>query len=109
KKAKKANFRFYEAPHGIFVFQDKDLPLWSIFDAGLFCQSLMLAAHAEGVGSVPQAFVIDYSEAVRDFLDIPDTKKLVIGISAGYPAPIDQSKLFVTSREPMDDITRWIE
>ncbi|MDI6801897.1 MAG: nitroreductase [Thermodesulfovibrionales bacterium] len=51
KKAKIANFRFYNAPHGIFLFQDASLPLWSLFDIGLFAQSLMLAAHANGLGS----------------------------------------------------------
>ncbi|MDX9714169.1 MAG: nitroreductase [Dissulfurispiraceae bacterium] len=109
KKAKRANFRFYGAPHGLLIFQDRDLPLWSLFDAGLFCQSIMLAAHAEGVGTVPQAFVIDYSAQIRKFIGIPDTKRLVLAISAGFPAPVDPAKLYTTGREPMDAVTRWIE
>lgn len=109
KKAKRANFNFYSAPHGIFVYQDRDLPLWSLFDAGLFCQTLMLTAHAEGIGTVPQAFVIDYSAAIRGFLGIPDTKRLVICLSAGYPEPIDPSKLYVTGREETESMLKWIE
>ncbi|MCE5312158.1 MAG: nitroreductase [Nitrospiraceae bacterium] len=109
KKAKRANFRFYGAPHCIFVFQDRDLPSWSIFDAGLFCQTLMVAAHAEGIGTVPQAFVIDYSAEIRRFLSIGDNKRLVIALSTGYPEQIEPSKLFVTGREPLDSIIKWIE
>ena len=85
KKAKKANFRFYGAPHGIFLYQDKDLPLWSLFDLGLFAQSLMLAAHAKGLGTVPQAFLTDYAKQTKEFLGIPQSKRLVLGMSIGYP------------------------
>ena len=67
KKSKAANFRFYGAPHGIFLFHDSSLNEWSIFDAGLFAQSLMLAAHAHGIGTVPQGFLIDYSSEINNF------------------------------------------
>lgn len=60
KKSKAANFHFYGAPHGIFLFHDSSLNEWSIFDVGLFAQSLMLAGHAHGIGTVPQGFLIDY-------------------------------------------------
>ena len=85
KKAKIANFRFYGAPHGIFLFQDSSLPEWSLFDIGLFAQSLMLAAHAYGLGTVPQAFLTDFARETKEFLGIPETKRLVLGISTGYP------------------------
>jgi nitroreductase len=85
KKAKIANFRFYGAPHGIFLFQDASLPEWSLFDIGLFTQSLMLAAHAYGLGTVPQAFLTDFARETKEFLGIPESKRLVLGISTGYP------------------------
>jgi len=85
KKAKIANFRFYGAPHGIFLFQDAALPEWSLFDIGLFAQSLMLAAHAYGLGTVPQAFLTDFARETKEFLGIPESKRLILGISAGYP------------------------
>jgi nitroreductase len=31
KKSKLANFNFYRAPHGIFLFQDSSLSPWSVF------------------------------------------------------------------------------
>ena len=73
KKSKKANFGFYGAPHGIFLFQESSLNEWSIFDMGIFAQSLMLAAHAKGLGTVPQAYLIDYSAEIKKFLGIPDS------------------------------------
>lgn len=109
KKAKKANFRFYGAPHGIFLFQDASLPQWSLFDIGLFAQSLMLAAHANGLGTVPQAFLTDYARAVKKFLGIPESKRLVLGISIGYPDLEDKTNSFRTDRVDSSEIVKWIE
>ena len=109
KRAKIANFQFYGAPHGIFLFQDSSLPTWSIFDMGLFAQSLMLAAHAYGLGTVLQAFVTDYAQHVKDFLGIPETKKLVLGMSAGYPDLESPVNKFRTDRVETAQIVRFIE
>ncbi|MBU1233521.1 MAG: nitroreductase, partial [Proteobacteria bacterium] len=84
-KAKKANFNFYYAPHAIYLFQDASLSQWSLFDLGLFAQSLMLAAHAKGLATVPQAFATDYAKEVKEFLGVPASKRLVLGLSVGYP------------------------
>jgi len=107
-RAKKANFRFYGAPHVLYIFQDAGVPEWSLFDAGLFAQTLMLAAHARGVGTVPQAFAIDYSEAVGKFLGLPAGKRLLLGISFGWPDPESHVNRFDSSRVPVDEILRWV-
>jgi nitroreductase len=59
KKVKKENFQFYGAPHVIYLFQDAALSPWSLFDLGLFAQSIMLAARAKGLGTVAQAIATD--------------------------------------------------
>jgi len=107
--AKKANFKFYKAPHAIYLFQDDSLSSWSIFDLGIFAQGLMLAAHAKGLGTVPQAFATDYSTQVKEFLGIPQSKRLVLGLSIGYPdldSPVNQ---FHTERMQLDEFTSWLE
>lgn len=109
RKAKIVNFQFYGAPHGMFLFQDSSLPTWSIFDMGLFAQNLMLAAHAFGLGTVPQAFVTDYSRHVKDYLGIPETKRLIIGLSVGYPDLESTVNHFRTDRIEADEIVRFIE
>ncbi len=108
KKAKIANFRFYGAPHGIFLFHDASLTPWSIFDAGLFAQSLMLAAHACGLGSVPQAFLTDYARDIKKFLNIPESKRLVLGISIGYPDWESPVNKFRTDRVETAEIVKTI-
>ena len=108
-KAKKANFSFYGAPHAIYLFQDASLTPWSLFDLGLFAQSLMLSAHANGLGTVPQAFATDYAQDIKRFLFIPETKRLVLGISIGYPDMESPVNAFRTDRIETDEIVKWIE
>ncbi|MGD9022770.1 MAG: nitroreductase [Deltaproteobacteria bacterium] len=109
RKAKEANFSFYGAPHALYLFQEASLTLWSLFDMGLFAQSLMLAAHANGVGTVPQAFVTDYAQDVKKFLSIPRTKRLILGLSIGYPDMESPVNAFRTDRIETDEIVKWIE
>lgn len=108
-KAKKANFNFYGAPHAIYLFQDASLSLWSLFDLGLFAQTLMLAAHAQGLGTVPQAFATDYAQEVKKFLSIPASKRLVLGISIGYPDMNAPANALRTDRVATDKIVTWIK
>ncbi|MFN3396014.1 MAG: nitroreductase [Thermodesulfovibrionales bacterium] len=109
KKAKRANFKFYGAPHGLFLFQDSVLTEWSILDMGMFAQTLMLAAHAHGLGTVPQAFLTDYSQEVKRFLGIPESKRLILGISIGYPDMSDRANSYRSDRVKVDEILKWLE
>ena len=109
KKSKEINFNFYGAPHAIYLYQDKSLTPWSLFDIGLFAQTLMLAAHASGLGTVPQAFATDYAQDIKKFLDIPDTKRLILGISIGYADKEAAEKAIRTDRDSLDNIVKWIE
>ena len=108
-QAKKVNFAFYGAPHALYLLQDASLTLWSLFDLGLFAQSLMLAAHAKGLGTVPQAFATDYAREIKQFLNVPETKRLVLGLSIGYPdmeAPVNKLE---TDRSATSAIVTWYE
>lgn len=107
KKAKKINFNFYDAPHAIYIYQEASLSLWSLFDMGIFAQSLMLAAHAKGLGTVPQAFATDYAQDVKKFLSIPASKRLVLGFSIGYPDMSSPGNSFRTNRVASDAIVTW--
>ncbi len=108
-KTKKANFNFYYAPHAIYLFQDASLSEWSLFDIGLFAQSLMLAAHAKGMATVPQAFATDYAREVKEFLGIPASKRLILGISVGYPDMDSPVNAYRTERAEPEEFCSWLE
>jgi len=104
-----ANFRFYGAPHVIFLFQDSSLSNWQILDMGMFAQSLMLAAHSRGLGMIPQVYLTYYPSDVKKFLQIPESKRLVLGLSIGYPDPKDKVNSYRSDRVPVGKIIKWIE
>ena len=108
-KAKKTNFNFYYAPHAIYLFQDASLSDWSLFDIGLFTQSLMLAAHAKGLATVPQAFATDYAKEVKGFLNIPEGKRLILGLSVGYPDMESPINAYRTERMAAEAFFTWME
>ncbi|MEI7763802.1 MAG: nitroreductase [Comamonadaceae bacterium] len=101
------NYRFFGAPCVLFLFLDSSLSPWSIFDMGLFTQTLALAAHARGLGTCLQASLTHYPDAVRDFLALPSSKKLMLGISLGYPDPQAKLNSYQSSRTKVDDFVKW--
>jgi nitroreductase len=108
-RSKRANFRFYGAPYGLFILQDASLGEWSILDAGIFIQSLMLAAHAKGLATVPQAYLTDYSREIKNFLDIPDNMRLLLGISLGYSGTAPEDLPPRPERVPLEDVLSFLE
>jgi nitroreductase len=103
------NFQFYKAPCVLFLFIDRRLSSWSIFDMGLFAQSIILAAHSFDLGSCIQASVTRYPDAVREFLGIPKTKLLVVAISIGFPNLDAQIMAYESSRIDRNDFVKWYD
>lgn len=103
------NFRFYGGSTVIFLFMDKALTTWSIFDLGAFTQTLCLAAHAEGIGTCIQAMLRIYPDVVKSYLGIPEEKMLLAGISMGFPDPGAKINRHISTRADPSEFTRWIE
>jgi nitroreductase len=101
------NYQFYGAPCVIFLFMDGDLTSWSVFDMGLFTQSIVLAAHALGLGSCIQASITGYSSVIREFLGIPPIKSLVLGISIGYPDMESPVNSYQSNRAGLDQFVKF--
>jgi nitroreductase len=76
---------------------------------GLFAQSLMLTAHARGLGTVPQAFATDYAQDIKTFLGIPPSQRVVLGMSIGYPDRDAPANTFRTDRVDTEELVRWID
>lgn len=88
------NFRFFDAPVALFVFIHEGLGVFSALDAGIFMQSLMLAATDEGLGTCAQGALALWRSPVAAHFDIPKQYKLLCGVSLGYPLdqPVNRFK-----------------
>jgi nitroreductase len=86
------NFEFFGAPAAIFVFAHKGLREFSVLDAGIYMQTLMLSAHAHGLGTCAQGALATWAGPVRAAFEVPAHYQLISGISIGYAsdAPVNQ-------------------
>ncbi len=80
------NFEFFGAPTAIFIFVHGGLREFSVLDAGIFLQSLMLSAQARGLGTCAQGALASWGSPVRAEFDVPRDYKLIAGVSIGYPS-----------------------
>lgn len=80
------NYEFFGAPVSLFIFTHSGLGEYSVSDAGLFMQNLMLSAHAHGLGSCAQGASALWAEPVRREFEVPDEYKLLCGIAIGWPS-----------------------
>jgi nitroreductase len=80
------NFAFFDAPAVAFLFAHEALGAYSVLDAGIFLQSLLLAARAEGLGTCAQAALASYPQVVRRHFEVPPGYRLLCGVSLGWPA-----------------------
>jgi len=62
---------------------------WFMFDLGIACQTIALAAHALGLGTVVVG-LFDHDKA-RAVLKVPEGYELVALIPVGYPAKISSA------------------
>ena len=94
---------FY-APAMVFLCYDKELPDWSLFDTGMFAQTLMLLACEKGLATMASAVSVTYPDAIRRVLGIPENKNIVIGIGIGWPDDSAAINTFRPGRKGPEDI-----
>ena len=86
------NFAFFDAPAVAFLFAHEALGSYSVLDAGVFLQSFLLAAAAEGLGTCAQASLASFPQVVRRHFDVPAGYRLLCGISIGWPAEAPENR-----------------
>jgi nitroreductase len=97
------NYEFFGAPVELFIFTHSGLGEYSVSDAGLFMQNLMLGAHARGLGTCAQGAVALWADPIRKEFKIPKGYKLLCGIAVGYPSDAKVNG-FRAERLPIEEI-----
>jgi nitroreductase len=101
-------YRFFGAPVVVYLVIDHALNVpYSCLDIGSIGTTICYAAANEGLGTIFLAASMHFPDIVKRVLDIPDTKKVVIGIAMGFPHPTAPASVFRSSRVPVDDILRF--
>lgn len=102
------NFELFGAPHVAVVTTEAALGVYGAVDCGLYVESFLLAAQANGVGAIPQAALAAYAPFIRDYFGLPATRRIVCGISFGYPDHEHPANNFRTNRRAVEDTVTWV-
>jgi nitroreductase len=86
------NFRMFGAPAAAFLFVHRDVGIYSALDAGIFLQSLMLAATNEGLGTCAQGALGLFRSPLDKHFDIPEQYNLLCGVAIGYELNVPVNK-----------------
>jgi len=98
---------FFDAPNVIVLSLDRCFTAWGVYDLGAVAFTLMLLAHARGLGTCPQAAPPRYPWLFREVLGIPETKLVVLALPIGYPEPNAPVNHFPRHRAPLEELVAW--
>lgn len=98
----RAQITLFNTPALIYLTLPKNTSEWSIYDLGAFGQTLMLAAADRKVDSMPAQEIVKYPSVVKNIMQIPDDKQLVMGIALGYSDQATKINSFYTKRSEVD-------
>jgi len=100
---------FYGAPVAILICLDDSFSEARRVDIGLALGYLVLTAHEFGLWTCPIGLITAYEDEIKDLLNIPENKNVIIGVALGYAdwnVPINR---FKSQRDNLEKFVRWIE
>jgi nitroreductase len=101
-------FRFFDAPAAIIILADKTLSeSGPCVDIGAVIQTICLVALTHGLGTCIEDQGILFSDVVRKYTDIPESKRMMIAIAIGYPNWDFSANRLESTRVSVDNITTW--
>jgi nitroreductase len=103
------NLTFFGAPVGLIITIDRDMEIGSWLDTGMFLQSFMIAARAEGLETCAQAAFAPYHDVIQAQLDIPAAEMVICGMALGFGDPAAVINRFRTERIPVAEFATWVE
>ena len=95
------NYAFFDAPVGLMITMDRVMERGSLIDVGMFMQTLMIAARAQGLDTCPQAAFLEFHRIIAEVLQLPENESLVCGMSLGWADPQARINTLETEREPV--------
>lgn len=98
KRQQGRNYQFFGAPVALIFSIDDDLAKGSWLDYGMFLQSLMIAASADGLNTCPQQSIANYPDVVRSHTGIPANQTVICAMALGYSDPTEPTNALRTSR-----------
>jgi nitroreductase len=103
------NFNLFGAPHVAIIHSDEALGTYGAVDCGGYVTSFVLGAQALGVATVPQAALAFHADVVRGHFGLADDRRVVCGISFGYPDRSHPANSYRTRRAAIEDTVHFFD
>jgi len=103
------NFNFFGAPHVAIIHTDEALGVYGAIDCGAYVGNFMLAAQALGLGVIAQAALAHQSGLIRRHFKLGDDRRVVCGISFGYPDRDHPINGYRTSRASVSEAATFVD
>jgi nitroreductase len=103
------NFQLFGAPHVAILTTDAIQGVYGAVDTGAYIGTFLLAARSLGIATVAQAALAMYSPFIRHYFSIAGDRKILAGISFGYPDLQHPANSFRTARAPLDEVVTWVD
>ncbi len=102
-------FRFFDAPAAFILAADRFIePTRAASDIGGLAQTICLASLNYGLGTCIASQGVLFSDVVRRFTGIPESKRIYWCIAIGYPDWDFPANKVQTERESLDFHTNWL-
>lgn len=107
-KAFMRNYELFDAPHVAIIGIENTFGTGVVLDVGIWLGTLMLAFTEAGIGTCPMASLRSHPKVVRGALGIPDSIRILCGLTFGYEdrdAPVNRTR---QKRESIDQNVRFL-
>ncbi len=78
------NFRFFDAPVGLFFVLHRQMEIGQYADVGMFMENIMLLAREHGLDTCPQEAWARWPQTLKEHLSLKDEEMLFCGMAIGY-------------------------
>lgn len=97
------NWTFFDAPHVLFFTMERYLNIMGAVDMGIYAQTLTLLMTEKGISSCLQGALGQFPAPVKEFLNIPEERGILFGMSFGYADEKAAVNTTRTDREPVEN------
>jgi cytidylate kinase len=101
------NFRFFDAPVGLFCFVDRQMGAAQFSDLGMFLQSVMLLLREEGLDSCAQEAWSMFAPTIYAALGTRPEHMLFCGLAIGRRNPAAPVNSLVSERAKLEDFATF--
>lgn len=100
---------FYGAPAAVIICLDNAFSKARLVDIGIALGYFILVAHHFGFSTCPIGLINAYEDDMKEILNIPENKDVVIGIAFGYADPESPVNRFKSPRDSLNNFVKWID